>query len=250
MDMQFLREAGLTEGEAKVYLALLEIGVSTAGPITDRADVAKSIIYQLLEKLIKKGLVSYIVKEKTKYFQAAPPTKIIDYVDERRAALERTRKKIEGLLPELMLKQRSASSEVRVYEGFKGLATVHENVFHRLKRGEWYFHMGIPVDQPSYYIPYWTKQHKRRAQFGIHCRLLFNKDNPKKILDIVNRTSGGDARYMPLDTHTIAWFGGYKDYAIISFASSSPITIEIRNKEIAASFRSYFDEFWKQSKKL
>ena len=68
MDIQLLRKVGLTDGESKVYLALLELGSSTTGPIVKEADIAKSIVYQILDRLIQKGLVSYIVKEKTKYF--------------------------------------------------------------------------------------------------------------------------------------------------------------------------------------
>ena len=65
MDTSTLREAGLTEGEIKVYLALLELGSSTTGPIVDKSGISRSIIYQILEKLMEKGLVSFITKEKT-----------------------------------------------------------------------------------------------------------------------------------------------------------------------------------------
>jgi sugar-specific transcriptional regulator TrmB len=65
-----LTKLGLTEGEAKVYLALLKLGSSTVGPIVKKSKVAYSNIYEVLERLISKGLVSFIKKEKTKYFQA------------------------------------------------------------------------------------------------------------------------------------------------------------------------------------
>src|SRR3990167_6978360 len=81
MDIHAMQEAGLTEGEAKVYLALMDLGPSTTGPIIEKAHVAKSIIYQLLDKLIQKGLVAYITKEKTKYFQASDPHKLIEYME-------------------------------------------------------------------------------------------------------------------------------------------------------------------------
>ncbi|MBS3167698.1 hypothetical protein J4216_01085 [Candidatus Woesearchaeota archaeon] len=45
MDIMILREAGLTEGEIKVYLALLELGTSTSGPIVEKSGVARSIIF-------------------------------------------------------------------------------------------------------------------------------------------------------------------------------------------------------------
>ena len=66
MEFNALKDAGLTDGEAKVYLALLELGSSTTGPIIHKSKIAKSIVYQILEKLMQKGLVSYVTKEKTK----------------------------------------------------------------------------------------------------------------------------------------------------------------------------------------
>jgi len=54
MDISPLKEAGLTEGEIRVYLALLELGLSTSGPILEKSGITKSIIYRILDKLIKK----------------------------------------------------------------------------------------------------------------------------------------------------------------------------------------------------
>lgn len=249
MDTSSLREAGLTEGEIKVYLALLELGESTAGPIIDKSKVSRSIIYQLLEKLMEKGLVSYIVKEKTKYFQAAEPNRIFDYIEERAAKLQESKKNVEKLFPQLLLKQRAAKeSEARIFVGFKGMITVHEHTYRKLKRGEEYFYMGIPPEQPKYYHAHWQKDHVRRAKAGIKCRLLFHPKTDRKILENRNSYPGCDARYMPTEINTPGWFMGYKDVAVIGYPSSSPITLEIVNKEIADSFRAYFEEFWKQSK--
>ena len=55
---------------------------------------------------------------------------------------------------------------------------------------------------------------------------------------------------MPYDIKTPAWFMSYKDVSVIGFPSSKPITIEIINKEIADSFKAYFESFWKKSKLL
>jgi len=61
-----LKQIGLTDGEARAYFALLEIGPSTVGPIVARSNIAYSRIYEVLNRLIEKGLVSFVSKEKTK----------------------------------------------------------------------------------------------------------------------------------------------------------------------------------------
>ena len=78
-----LQELGLTEGEAKVYEALLTLGNSTVGPIVKESGVAYSNAYEILERLMEKGLVSYNLKEKTKFFQAAEPTRLREYLEKQ-----------------------------------------------------------------------------------------------------------------------------------------------------------------------
>ena len=251
MDISSLKEAGLTEGEIKVYLALLKFGSSTTGPIVEQSGVARSIIYQILEKLVQKGLASYVYKEKTKHYQAADPSRLLDYIDEREQQLLTNKKKVEGLLP-LLLQQQAAAQEgeARIFEGFKGMISVHEHLFSRLTKGDDYFFLGIPQEQPAHYHAYWNRDHRRRAKAGISCRLLFHPKTDKKILANRNRFTLCDARYMPSRVNTPAWIMGYKDVAVIGFIAAQPITIEITRKEIADSFRAYFEEFWKKSKRF
>src|SRR3989344_6582669 len=97
-----IKEAGLTDGEGKVYLALLKLGSTTSGPIIEESKVANSIIYRLLDSLIEKGLASYIIKEKTKYFTAAQPKKIVEYLEERKQKIEDNKESINKLLPQLI----------------------------------------------------------------------------------------------------------------------------------------------------
>ena len=85
METSALKEAGLTPGEIKVYIALLKLGPSTTGPIIEKSHVAKSIIYQILDKLTTKGfafnvLTTYSDESKMKenlYY--ADPTQLFEY---------------------------------------------------------------------------------------------------------------------------------------------------------------------------
>lgn len=249
MDRSILKDAGLTDGEIKVYLALIETGSSTTGPIVEKSGISRSIVYQILEKLMEKGLVSYIIKEKTKYFQAAEPSRILDYIDEREKHLQANRKKVVDILPLLEARAHSSpESEARLFEGFKGMITVHEHSYRKLKRGEEYFFLGIPPEQPKYYHAYWNRDHRRRVKAGIYVKLLFHPSTDKKILKNRNSYWGCDARYMPVNINTPSWFMGYKDVAVVGFPSKTPITLQITNQEIADSFKAYFNEFWRRSK--
>ncbi|MBS3102745.1 hypothetical protein J4458_04845 [Candidatus Woesearchaeota archaeon] len=51
MQLEILQRVGLTPGEAKIYLALLELGQSTTGPIVNKSKVSTSKTYKILERL-------------------------------------------------------------------------------------------------------------------------------------------------------------------------------------------------------
>ncbi|MEM4152831.1 MAG: helix-turn-helix domain-containing protein [Candidatus Pacearchaeota archaeon] len=89
-----LEKAGLTKGEAKVYLTLLKIGETTTGNIIKESGLSGSKVYEIINRLIKKGLVSFIVKERTKWFKAATPRKLLEYLDMKTKELNKIKKRI------------------------------------------------------------------------------------------------------------------------------------------------------------
>ncbi|MDP7476763.1 MAG: helix-turn-helix domain-containing protein [Candidatus Woesearchaeota archaeon] len=76
------RSFGLNSYEAKLWAALLSKGVSTAGELSDIANVPRSRSYDVLESLEKKGFVVMKLGKPTKYL-AVPPKKVIERVKEQ-----------------------------------------------------------------------------------------------------------------------------------------------------------------------
>lgn len=113
METEILEEIGLTKGEIKVYLALLELGESSAGPIKKKAKLQNSVVHLCLGNLIEKGLVSYVEKGKRRFYTATEPEKLLGFLDEKRRRLQEA-------LPELIRKQKEqAKYRVNIYEGKK-----------------------------------------------------------------------------------------------------------------------------------
>ena len=248
MDAGALHEAGLTDGEAKVYLALLELGSSTTGPIVHKSGIARSIIYQILARLMDKGIVSSIIKEKTSYFQAAEPGRLLEYLDERERMLKKSRENVQALLPQLLLLRKSTTqSAATLYTGLRGIRTAHEHTYEKLRRGEEYVYLGVPAQQPEEQHSYWMKDHLLRIKAGITCRLFFNQDTDPEILRNRNSYAGAEARLMPADIITPAQLLIYKDTTVIQIQKPDPIAVEIINQPIADSFKAYFEEYWRKS---
>ena len=69
MDKSVLTEIGLTEREAEVYLSLVELGSSSATEIIRKTGFHRAVVYDLLERLIGKGLVGFATKGRKKFFE-------------------------------------------------------------------------------------------------------------------------------------------------------------------------------------
>src|SRR3989344_2574665 len=129
-EMFNLLKIGLTEGEAKVYLALSELGSSTVGPIVKKSKVAYSNIYEILNRLIEKGIVSFIIKNKTRDFQAASPSNLIQYLDKKQEQIIQEKEALEKILPDLeKLREAKSKQEAEVFIGKKGLRTAYEKLW-------------------------------------------------------------------------------------------------------------------------
>ena len=250
METSYLREAGLTDGEIKVYLALLKLGSVTSGPIIENAKISRSIIYQILDKLIEKGLVSYIIKDKTKYFQATQPHKILEYIEEREKTIKENKEAIKKLLPDLeLIKNSFRQSEVSLYLGLKGIRTAYEHIYLKLSKEDTFYFLGIPPTEPIQQDVYWEKDHAKRIKEGIKCKLLFSRDVSKEVIKNRNSYKWCEARIMQTPIKTPAMFMTYKDTTLIILQEPTAIAVEIVNKEITDSFQAYFYEFWKSAKK-
>src|SRR3989338_3068057 len=102
-ELDFLKDLGMTDGEIKTYSALFRLVRTTTGALIKEAGISASKIYIILDKLDKKGLVNYTIKNKTRYFQANDPIKIINLIEEKEKYLEKQKQKTKDILPQLRL---------------------------------------------------------------------------------------------------------------------------------------------------
>jgi len=132
-----LQELGLGRRESLCYISLLELGSSKVGHILRKTGIPSSKIYEILDKLIKRGLVTYVIKNNIKHYQANDPKTLLHYIEEKK-------KKIEQVLPELLLKQRySTKQHVELFEGQKAIFTLFTNLIFDAKPKELYLVFSI-----------------------------------------------------------------------------------------------------------
>lgn len=249
MDTKLLLEAGLTEGEVKVYLALLQLGDTTTGPLIKKARVSASKCYDILERLIQKGLVSTAIKANTKHFSAADPKRILDYVREKEQGLAEKRQQLADIVPELRLQRALAQHlpSATVFEGYKGMKTAMQHVLDTLHKGDVLLTMGAYGGVPlSFYRPFFKKFHDTRAAKGIKAKMVFNWRVKETIGKDREETPLTEVKYMPPSVITPATIQIFHDYVVISLLTDHPLVVMIQNKSIADSFREYFNMLWNQ----
>jgi len=120
MDLQnVLQTLGLEEKEAKVYLALLKEGETTATKLSELTSLDRTLMYQLTNKLIDKGFISYVLKDKIRHFAAADPETFLKNLKDKEEMLKKA-------LPELKLRQNleKKDTKVEIYRGRKGIYTM------------------------------------------------------------------------------------------------------------------------------
>ena len=80
MDIKPLEDIGLTEKEIKIYVTLLELGPSSAGKILEKAGIQNSVLHFCVNRVIEKGIVSYIKKGKFRIYNSADPESFLSYL--------------------------------------------------------------------------------------------------------------------------------------------------------------------------
>ena len=252
MDTKILEEIGLTKSEALVYLALTELGPSSTGKIVQKSGVASSKIYEILDKLELKGLVSHVIKTGVKEFEAAPPEMILDYINEKEVKIKREKQKAEKFVS--ILKSRmnliGKVQEATIYRGMKGLRTVFYDCIKSMKPGDTVYVMGVPSRSPKV-NRFFVMWNKFRAKHNIKFKIMFDESARGELQTLPENSPLSEIRFMPEGVVTPAGINISGENTIIFPAESEedPLAILIRSKAIADSFRAQFELLWNQNVK-
>ena len=249
MDIKVLQDIGLTESEIKVYLALLKLGQTTAGKIVDEAKVTRSKIYDLLERLKDKGLVGYIIKESTKYFSATNPNNLLRYLEEKEKKIKGEKNLIKEILPKLLNQQRLSQKDkiAEVFMGVNGMKNAFNVLVEEFEEKEHYYAFGAGKGENIEQIQiFFSQLHLKRKAKKVKSFIIFNESS-RSLFEEQEKSKLVEVRYIKQSTPTA--INIYKNYTIMAILTKEPITLLIKNKETADSFREYFKLMWKISKK-
>jgi len=231
-----LTNIGLTEKEAKVYIALIETGTTVVSLIAEKAKINRVTTYDILEKLTEKGLVSSFTKKGIKYFTATDPEVVA-------SNFEQKTKTLTGAVPELKrLRGETAHPRIQYFEGLEGIKSIYSDTL-TAKTEILNFSNSEEIRKiwPTYDADYVSKRSKKQ----IFLRGIIPSDEAGKKVKSEDSIYHREMRLIPKDKYAFTnEINIYDDkVAIISFTDEL-IGMIIESKEIANTQRAIFTMTW------
>ena len=235
MDTSSLEQAGLTKNQAIIYVSLLKLGEASAQQIMKESGLHRSRVYDSLENLEKNGIVSSVVRDFKRYFQAVKPEKLLEFMEEKEESLRQ-------VIPELKKLEGIKKEEIdgSIYKGKEGLKAIH---YEMIKEGKDIYVLGakgfIFSDMP-YFIDNFEKQ-RIKKKIKMHC--LWDDNQAKKRAERHVLVRGKTLPIGYTSDGVVNIFGN--KVAIVLWKEKHPSGFLIDNAEISSSFRKWFDLIWR-----
>lgn len=235
-----LEKCGFSRNEAKVYTCLLYTGSASAGTVADKSGVHRTNVYDAIERLQEKGLVATSMKKGINFFEASPPSQILEIQKEKE-------RMINGLMPQLETIQNFApeKSEAHIYQG---LPAIRNMLNHLLIKKQPINVYGITKLAPVLLGPFILQFHKRRAALKVQFNHIYNHDAGERVT-FLNTLPYTEARILPKDFDSSVSTTICGDEVLLILWENNAHAIHIINKDLAESYNRYFELMWKIAKR-
>lgn len=242
-----LTKFNISPTAAKVYIALLELGKSSADKIAKRAETYKANVYDALEKLSQLGLVSYVFEENKKLFIPTNPEKlpqmIEDIKEKQFRTIEELKRELNDIMPQLKDKYESVKEKdlFEVYRGRKAYKAIINEILKEKPKiwkgfGNFQVQAFFPID-----FQRWFK--------NVEIKLFSTKsDEVIKRMKEAEKTTSVQVIWLPKEVYMpIVWviFG---DNVLIVIYEPDLILMRIKSEQVVKTFSNQFDYLWKKYK--
>lgn len=248
MPVDNLVQFGLTNKQAKVYLSLLELGISFVVDVSQKANINRSTTYVVLEELVRKGLVSISEEKSKRQYKAESPERLIQLLEEQAKAATKAVNLARQLLPELKSIYPGVGIKPRVsfYEGSEGLMSVYEDTLTSSEPIRAYasienMHQALPNYFPAYY--------QRRAAKGMSIRAIFPDTDEAEERMRWNSKEAREAYLVPKERFAFSPEINIYDNKIAFMSLREKFGLIIESPELAEAMKSVFELSWLEAKR-
>jgi len=247
MDKETLIKLGLSNREAEAYYSLLQVEETLASKLSEKTQESRTNTYDTLNSLIKKGLVSYVIKNNRKYFMATNPKKLLDWIEMKKEEAEKEEKIVQKMIPELMKLRlpKEKKVTVEVYEGIEGIRTMLNETVQSCKetKTELLIFGAISGHLRELDPIYHERYFRERQKYKIKTRYIFieGEKYPK--------APYSDYRFLPKHYKSFAATAIHGDEVSFWLLTKPAVVILVKNSEFAETYRNNFEALWKLAKR-
>ena len=241
-----LEKIGMADKEAKVFLASLELGSRAVQEIAKKADINRATTYVIIEKLMKKGLMSSVEKGKKTFFQTEDPKRLLKLLEEKEEGIKRKEEEFKKYLPELetLFNSTEEKPKVRFFEGKDGLIAIREDYF-KAKDKEVLGIFARDEEKKVFTQEERKNALKERINKKINLKLIYTDEEKAK-----GESKLTKVRFVPKDKFPLSSsYIIYDNKVGIVSLKGKLIGVIIENKEISNTFRSIFNLAWDGAEK-
>jgi len=234
-----LTNIGLTDKEAKVYMAGMSLGPSRVQDIASAADVKRTTVYSILESLKVRGLFkTELIGWKTLY-TAEPPEKLESLVETMRHSVREN-------LPEFnaLYNLHSSGAFISYYEGIEGVKNAYEGLLRDIKPREDYLVIGDSAEWFTQDQEFFHSFLKRRAKLNINIRLLLQDTPTAREQKKMERQHNQHIKILPAGFKLSANVVMIPRRLILNQYKMSPLAMVIENESIIQTNRELFEIIW------
>jgi sugar-specific transcriptional regulator TrmB len=231
-----LQSYGLSEREAKIYLATLELGSGPATRIAEKAQMPRSTVYEVLEHLAHQGFVFTFNKKKIKYFSAEDPAQVVRLAESKANTLRDALPQLNAIAGEFRKRP-----TVRFYQGHEQMKIVLEEM---LEEADVLLSFAAPEDLFRELGDYFNKFVEKRVKRKIPVRMIA-ADSPKaRERQRIGLQELRTVKIVPdiYPYHSNKWIWKNK-IAMFSFVGDL-VAVVIESKELADMERAMFEHLW------
>lgn len=247
MDTKILEHIGLTKNESKTYLTLLKEGTSKSGEILKSSGLNSGKIYEILDSLKKKGLISESIINNIKYYTAAPPLQISEYLERQKEEIEKDEIEFKKALPELEKIRERKTKDIKavVYTGFRGIKTAADEALEDIKPSQEILAMGVTERKDEKFNEFWRQWSARRIEKKIVAKHIFSEKG--EYLEYFRKMKFTQAKTIEGLTPVAIDLFGEDKVLILNYNEPVSCTL-IQDKNTATSFINFFNQLWKIAK--
>ena len=235
-----LENLGLTRGEIKTYLCVLEFGSSAAGPIIDKTGLQHSVVYRALRSLIEKGLINHVLRGKRRIYQSTEPEHLLEYLEDKK-------KQLKEILPVLKARQQHQRKEsATIYTGVRGVTEVYTIMTN--SSGEEYLTFGGGKEcEQRMGASWWLNVHAKRIASKMPSRQVFD-ETVREIAKDILKNPRTQVKFISEEFASFQETVIVGDKVAISVFTPNPYSLLIEDKYVAESYKKHFELLWKTAK--